>query len=238
MTSLIDRILLIFHFGYGVLQGIGKRSSSVFLSIALIAAAPLSAQDQTVRIAALGDSLTQGYGLLVHEGFTAQLQDWLDANAVTATIVNAGVSGDTTSGGLSRVDWTLTDDIDAMIVALGGNDVLRGSPPELARSNLDAILAAGAAKGIPMMIIGIAVPSNYGQDYQTQFSKIYPDLAKKYDALYVENFLGALTDLGEMSETIKTHVQPDGVHPNARGVSVIVDAIGPTVADLAGRATP
>lgn len=229
---------MIFHFGYGVLSGIGKRLSAVFLSIALMATAPTVAQAQTVRIAALGDSLTQGYGLLAHEGFTAQLQDWLDAQGTAATIVNAGVSGDTTSGGVSRVDWTLTDDIDALIVALGGNDVLRGIPPELARSNLDTIMAAGAAKGVPMMIVGISVPSNYGQDYKTDFEAIYPDLAEKYGALYFESFLKPLTDLGDMSETIKTHVQSDGVHPNAHGVSVIVNAMGPMVADLAARAAP
>ncbi|WP_417270946.1 arylesterase [Celeribacter sp.] len=215
-----------------------KRLSAVFLSIALMVAAPLAAQAQTVRIAALGDSLTQGYGLLAHEGFTAQLQDWLDAQGIAATIVNAGVSGDTTSGGLSRVDWTLTDDIDAMIVALGGNDVLRGIPPELARSNLDAIMAAGKAKGVPMMIVGISVPSNYGQDYKATFETIYPDLAEKYDALYFESFLKPLTDLGDMSKTITTHIQADGIHPNARGVSVIVEAMGPMVAELAARATP
>ncbi|WP_417259659.1 arylesterase [Celeribacter sp.] len=215
-----------------------KRLSAVFLSIALMVATPLAAQETNVRIAALGDSLTQGYGLLAHEGFTAQLQDWLDAQGIAATIVNAGVSGDTTSGGLSRVDWTLTDDINAMIVALGGNDVLRGIPPELARSNLDAIMAAGAAKGVPMMIVGISVPSNYGQDYKTAFETIYPDLAEKYDALYFESFLKPLTDLGDMSETITTHIQADGIHPNAQGVSVIVEAMGPMVAELATRATP
>lgn len=223
--------------GYGVGRRLGNHVSAIFLSIALTCAASASAA-QTVRIAALGDSLTQGYGLMDHEGFTAQLQDWLDANSVAAAIVNAGVSGDTTAGGLSRVEWTLSDDIDAMIVALGGNDVLRGIDPAVARANLRGIMEVGADKGVPMMIVGITAPGNYGADYKAEFEAIYSDLAADFDAIYVPSFLGPLEELGDMSDVIATYMQPDGIHPNAKGVGVIVEALGPTVAELADAVDP
>ncbi|MEM5477536.1 arylesterase [Pacificibacter sp. AS14] len=194
----------------------------------------VSAQaDDTVTIAALGDSLTQGYGLVQEDGFTVQLQDWLDGSNQDVIILNAGVSGDTTAGGLARVDWTLTPDVDAMIVTLGGNDVLRGTDPAVARGNLDGILSVAADKGIPVLLVGIDVPDNYGPDYKVEFSEIYPDLAAKYDTLYVDSFLRPLTELGTMTDVLGTYFQNDGIHPNAVGVGIIVDSIGPKVAELA-----
>lgn len=194
----------------------------------------VSAQaDDTVTIAALGDSLTQGYGLVQEDGFTVQLQDWLDSSNQDVIILNAGVSGDTTAGGLARVDWTLTPDVDAMIVTLGGNDVLRGTDPAVARGNLDGILSVAADKGIPVLLVGIDVPDNYGPDYKAEFSEIYPDLAAKYDTLYVDSFLRPLTELGTMTDVLGTYFQNDGIHPNAVGVGIIVDSIGPKVAELA-----
>jgi hypothetical protein len=122
-----------------------------------------------------------------------------------------------------------------MIVALGGNDVLRGTAPEVARANLDGILSMATARHIPVLLIGIDVPENYGADYKAQFSEIYPDLANKYNTLYSESFLGPLTTLGSMTDILEAYFQPDGIHPNATGVSIIVEAIGPMVADLAQR---
>jgi acyl-CoA thioesterase-1 len=232
----MKRFLNISNYGYGALIWAGKALSLVLVSVSLIVAAAGAHADEKVTIAALGDSLTQGYGLLQNDGFTAQLQDWLDAAGLSVTILNAGVSGDTTAGGLSRVEWTLTPDVDAMIVALGGNDVLRGTPPKVARANLDGILAAAAQKRVPVLLIGIGVPGNYGPVYKADFASIYPDLAAKYDTLYIENFLGPLTRSGEMSEVLSTYFQGDGIHPNAKGVGVIVDTIGPRVGDLAQRA--
>ncbi|WP_417274860.1 arylesterase [Celeribacter halophilus] len=202
----------------------------------LLIALPAFASAEPVRIAALGDSLTQGYGLVQQEGFTAQLQNWLDAHDVEATIVNAGVSGDTTAGGLSRVAWTLTPDIDAMIVALGGNDLLRGLSPDLSRANLAGILNVAQEKNIPVLLIGMQAPGNFGAEYKAQFDAIYPELAQDYGTLYVEGFLKPLTDIGPWEQVLKTHMQPDGIHPNAAGVAVIVEAIGPKVAELAERA--
>lgn len=210
--------------------------SLVLVSVSLIVAGTHASADETVTIAALGDSLTQGYGLVQDEGFTAQLQDWLTQADHDVVILNAGVSGDTTTGGFGRVDWTLTPDVDAMIVALGGNDVLRGTPPEVARANLDGILAKAADRSIPVLLIGIGVPDNYGAAYKAEFSAIYPDLAAKYDTLYIESFLGPLMQLGTMSEVLATYFQRDGIHPNAKGVGVIIETIGPKVAELAQKA--
>ncbi len=215
-----------------------KQACAIFLSVCLTLGGIAAASAENLRIAALGDSLTQGYGLMAQDGFTAQLQRWLDAKGAEATVVNAGVSGDTTAGGLSRVDWTLSDEIDAMIVALGGNDVLRGIPPEVARANLYAIMERGAAKGLPMMIIGITAPGNYGAEYKQEFEAIYADLAEEFDAVYVDSFLAPLEALGDMSETLKTHLQLDGIHPNEKGVAVIVEAIGPKVLELVERVDP
>lgn len=225
-------------FGYGVLRRIGKRFAQTFtvvlVQIWMICAASV-AMAEPVRIAALGDSLTQGYGLMQQDGFTAQLQDWLAAHHVDATIINAGVSGDTTAGGLSRVDWTLTPDIDAMILALGGNDLLRGLSPDLSRANLKGILEVAQAKNVPVLLVGMQAPGNYGAEYKARFDAIYPDLADTYGTLYFDGFLKPLTDLGLWEQILKTHMQADGVHPNATGVSVIVEAMGPTVEALVHR---
>lgn len=205
------------------------------LSLAL--AAPVAAQELT--IAALGDSLSQGYGLLQEDGFTAQLQDWLVARGHDVTVLNGGVSGDTTAGGLARVGWMLTPDVDAMIVALGGNDLLRGIPPEASRANLDGILQAAQAAGVPVLLVGLTAPGNYGPEYQAAFDAMYPDLAQAYDSLYVESFLGALSEAAEDDRqgVLSAYMQADGIHPNAAGVALIVEALGPEVERLIARAT-
>jgi acyl-CoA thioesterase-1 len=227
--------LKVYRYRYGVLTWGGKVLSALLVSVSLMGASARANADDTVTIAALGDSLTQGYGLVQDDGFTVQLQDWLSAANKDVIILNAGVSGDTTTGGLNRVDWTLTPDVDAMIVALGGNDVLRGTPPEVARANLDKILSIAAARNIPVLLIGIDVPENYGADYKAAFAAIYPDLATKYDTLFVLRLLGPLTHVGAMSLVFEAYFQRDGIHPNATGVGIIVDTIGPKVADLAQK---
>jgi acyl-CoA thioesterase-1 len=131
-----------------------------------------AAQADEVVIAALGDSLTQGYGLPAEQGFVPQLQAWLDAQGVEARLINAGVSGDTTAGGLSRVGWTLTPEVDAMIVTLGGNDLLRGLDPAQARSNISGILQAAKTADVEVLLVGMDAPGNYGPDYKAQFDAI------------------------------------------------------------------
>ena len=147
-------------------------------------------------------------------------------------VINAGVSGDTTAGGRSRVDWTLTPDVDAMIVTLGGNDFLRGIDPAVSRDNLDQILAAGEAAGVEMLLVGLDASANYGADFQAAFNAMYPDLAEKYDVpLYPAFFAGLLAAAGSQ-ERVRDFMQADGIHPNPLGVAAIVEAIGPSVRDL------
>ena len=126
----------------------------------------------TVTIAALGDSLTQGFGLPESQGFVPQMQSWLRAEGADVVLINAGVSGDTTQGGLSRVGWTLTPEVDAIIVALGGNDLLRGLDPAVSRANLDGILREAQAAGVEIMLVGMEAPGNYGPDYKAAFDAI------------------------------------------------------------------
>jgi len=194
-----------------------------------------AAQAETVTIAALGDSLTQGYGLVEQEGFVPQMQAWLRDHGADVEIINAGVSGDTTAGGLSRVDWTLTPEVDAMIVALGGNDMLRGIAPEVVRANLDGIMQAAAEADTPVLLVGMEAPGNYGPDYKAAFDSIYADLAEAYDSLLFDNFFaGIMSD--DLSRARARYMQPDGIHPNADGVKQIVSAMGPAVLDLVARA--
>ena len=203
------------------------------LTIASALASPAVAEP--VTIAALGDSLTQGYGLAPEDGFVPQLQNWLTANGAEVVLINAGVSGDTTAGGLSRVDWTLTPEVDAVIVALGGNDVLRGLPPSQARSNIDAILTKIAARDLPVLLAGIDTPNNYGPDYKAEFDALYSELASKHGALLVPDFLGGLTRIEDRAMVMREHMQGDAIHPNASGVALIVEAIGPKVLELIER---
>ena len=192
------------------------------------------AQAETVIIA-LGDSLTHGFGLPIEQGFVPQLKGWLDAVGHDARLINAGVSGDTTTGGLSRVDWTLTPDVDAMIVALGGNDLLRGIDPALSRSNIEGILQAAQAKGVDVLLIGMQAPGNYGPDYKAAFDAIYPELAVEYGAVYLDSFFAGFGDFVDDPARVQDLMQRDGIHPNADGVGRIVEAIGPKVVELIGK---
>lgn len=201
--------------------------------------APGAAAAEPVTIAALGDSLTHGYGLPPDQGFVPQLQAWLRARGLDVTVLNAGVSGDTTAGGLARLDWTLTPEVDALIVELGANDFLRGIDPATARANLDAILTRAGDAGLPVLLIGLPAPGNFGPDYKQQFDAIWPDLAAKHGTLLVTSFFRGLATPGADPAAERERVmQPDGTHPNAEGVARIVADIGPEVAALVARVTP
>lgn len=201
-----------------------------------LAGEPAAVAARPVTIAALGDSLTAGYGLPEGEGFVSQLQAWLRANgAPGVTVVNAGVSGDTSAGGLARVDWTLTEDVEGVILALGANDLLRGVDPAVTRANLDGILAKAQARDLPVLFAGIPAPGNYGAEYQAQFDAIFPELAEKHGATLFPNFLAGLGDRPDLV-TVGPYMQPDGLHPNAMGVAAVVAAIGPAVLDLVSAA--
>lgn len=198
----------------------------------LLVATPAMAEDVTVL--AFGDSLTQGYGLPEAQGLVPQLDAWLAAKGVKVDLINAGVSGDTTAGGAARVDWSLTPEVDAMIVTLGGNDLLRGLDPSDARSNLRAILESARSRDVEVLLVGMKAPGNYGAEYQTAFDSIYPDLAQEFGTLYFENFFAGLGQ--DDPAQARRYFQPDGIHPNSEGVERIVEALGPAVVDLVLRA--
>ncbi|MGI3170347.1 arylesterase [Pseudooceanicola sp. C21-150M6] len=216
---------------YGPSHLTRKAITLIFLTLMAV---PAMAQD--MRILALGDSLTQGYGLPDGEGFVPQLERWLAAHGHEAKVVNGGVSGDTTRGGLSRVEWSLADDIDAMIVTLGGNDILRGLDPAETRKNLSGILEAGKAAGVEMLLIGLPASGNYGAEYKQSFDANYPDLAEEYGTLYEPSFFTGLTGGDPDPSKYLKYMQGDGIHPNAEGVKLIVDQIGPRVVELMERA--
>ncbi|WP_226780281.1 arylesterase [Oceaniglobus trochenteri] len=218
---------------YGAVGRLRKRAVALTAALTLAVAPALAAP---VTVAALGDSLTQGYGLPPAQGFVPQLNAWLAEQGAEATVLNAGVSGDTTAGGLSRVEWTLTPEVDAMIVALGGNDLLRGIDPASSRANLDAILAKAGERGIPVLLIGMVAPGNYGPEFKRDFDAIYPDLAETHDTLYAPSFLGALERMDDRQATLARYIQGDGIHPNAEGVKLIVQDLGPKVLDLIEQA--
>lgn len=211
---------------YGPIRAL--RNVTLALSLALWAPIAMA----SVTIAALGDSLTAGFGLPREQGFTAQLQDWLRAQGADVTIANAGVSGDTTAGGLSRLDWTLSPSVKALIVNLGANDMLRGIDPAQSRSNLDAILKEATSRKIPILLVGIKSTRNFGPDYRTQFDAIYPELAAQYHTLFFPDFFGPFLAVNPDPAAMGQFLQDDHLHPNAKGVATIVAALGPQVLDL------
>jgi acyl-CoA thioesterase I len=181
--------------------------------------------DTPVKIVALGDSLTAGLGLPANEGFVPRLQAALAAKGVAVAIANAGVSGDTASGALARLDWSVPDGTDAVIVEIGANDMLRGIKPQVTRAALDTILQRLTGRHIAVLLCGMRAAPNLGADYGQSFESIYPELAAKYGTLVYPFFLdGVAADLGLL--------QKDGLHPSAAGVDVIVARILPKVEEL------
>ncbi|WP_149140061.1 arylesterase [Gemmobacter caeruleus] len=213
--------------GYGARRALGKAFITLIFPLS-VASAAVSAE--LPEIVALGDSLTAGYGLAEGEGFVPQLQAWLDAQGVPAHVVNAGVSGDTSAGGLARLDWSLTPETDALIVTLGGNDLLRGLDPATTRASLEAILQKAAARQLPVLLIGLPGPANFGPDWKAEFDAIFPDLAAKYGVMMEPNFFAGL-GTSDPAATAPL-MQADRIHPNPEGVKRIVAYLGPRVQAL------
>jgi len=192
----------------------------------LIVAVPATAQTpRPVTIVALGDSLTAGYQLPPADAFPVKLQAALRAKGVAVTVENAGVSGDTSSGGLDRLDWAVGDGVDAVILELGANDALRGIDPAITRRNLDAIITRLKERNIPILLTGMIAPPNMGSTYGAAFNPIFPDLAAKHGLLFDPFFLEGVAAERDLNLA-------DGMHPNGRGVDVIVRRILPKVEEL------
>jgi acyl-CoA thioesterase-1 len=210
---------------------------SWILAFALAALAALAGGAAAeVRILAFGDSLTAGSGLPPSEGFVPQLQAWLRANgAPDATVLNAGVPGETSAEGLARIDGALGPDIDAVIVELGANDMLRHLDVGAMRENLDGILTAIGEEDLPALLAGVPAPPNYPAAYRKAFKAAFRDLARRHDAIYVSSFFGGMAE-GRNMRQIMGLFQPDGLHSNAEGVAAIVEGMGPPVLELVERA--
>ena len=187
--------------------------------------------DSQIRILMLGDSLTQGYGLEEKKGLVPKLQNWLSTNNVEVLLINGGVSGDTTLGGFERLDWLLAPNINGVVVALGGNDLLRGFDPKFTKNNLQAIFKNLKSKGINSVIVGTISPINYGPQFKKEYDAIYPSLAREYNLSYIDSLFSPLIDKKTQEISVNL-LQADGIHPNEKGVEAIVNYIGPVIKDF------
>lgn len=178
-------------------------------------------------ILAFGDSLMAGYGLDTEDSFTVQLENTLKASGADVSVINAGVSGDTSSGGFARLEWVLAsqENLDLVIVEFGGNDALRGIHPDITRRSMDKMLAILQTKKIPTMIAGMIAPPNLGPIYGEQFNSIYSDLAEKYNVPLYPFFLDGVAGILELN-------QPDTIHPNKKGVGIITQRLAPFIIEV------
>ena len=191
------------------------------MTIATIASAQAQPAAKPIKLVVLGDSLSAGLGLPAQEAFPAKLQKALQAKGIDIDMVNAGVSGDTSSGGRDRLDWSVAEGTEGVIVELGANDALRGIDPDLTRAALTDIVTRLKARKIPVMLCGMMAPPNYGADYAARFNSIYPDLAKQFDLRLYPFFLDGVAADAKLN-------QADGIHPTAEGVDIIVNNMLPT----------
>jgi acyl-CoA thioesterase-1 len=218
---------------YGISFAAVERPARAFLCVlafALSAALPASAQAQTARpikMVVLGDSLSAGLGLPASAAFPARLQKSLKARGLDVDMINAGVSGDTSSGGRDRLDWSIPEGTEAVILELGGNDALRGLDPKVTHAALTDILTRLKARRIAVLLCGMVAPPNYGADYSRAFSAIYPDLAKTFQVPLYPFFLEGVATEAKLN-------QADGIHPTAEGVDMIVKNILPAVEAFLG----
>jgi len=181
------------------------------------------------RIVVLGDSLTAGLGLPADESYPALLQRRIDALGLDYEVVNAGVSGDTSAGGLSRLDWALEGDVRILLVALGGNDALRALPPDELRGNLSTIIERAQAKQITVVLAGMEAPRNFGRDYVVRFHQVYPDLARKYNVALVPFLLQDVAGIDRLN-------QRDGIHPTAEGAEIVAGNVWSALKPLVSAA--
>jgi len=198
---------------------------AIMAPFSLRSAAAQAPANKPIKLVVLGDSLTAGYGLPADAAFPVRLQKALKDKGIEVEMSNAGVSGDTTSGGLARLDWSVPEDTTAVIVELGANDALRGIDPKIPRAALGQILERLKARKIPVLLCGMLAPPNFGADYAAQFNAIYPDLAKAFGVPLYPFFLQGVAGDAALN-------QGDGIHPTAAGVDIIVKAMLPSVEAL------
>ncbi|MGR4846364.1 arylesterase [Rhizobium sp. LARHSG275] len=202
-----------------------KVAALQFTVIAVSLILATAADARTINLVGFGDSLMAGYQLPPGDGFPEKLQTALKAKGLDVTIANAGVSGDTTTGGLARIDWSVPDGTDGVILELGANDALRGIPPEESEKNLDQMIARLKDRGIAVLLAGIIAPPNMGADYAARFNPIYQKLSEKHGLPLYAFFLdGVALEAGLKLD--------DGMHPNARGVDVMVEKMEPAVTNF------
>ena len=183
------------------------------------------AYTKSLNVIVLGDSLVAGYGLLKNDGFINQLQNKINSNNIKLNLVNGGVSGETSSGLMNRLEWVLEEKFDGVIVSIGANDALRGINPKLTFQNINNILNYLKKNKIPSMLIGMKAPNNLGKDYVSEFNKIYPNLAKIYRVSFYPFFLKDVALVPSLN-------QDDMIHPNKKGVKKIVENIYPYFIDF------
>jgi acyl-CoA thioesterase I len=206
--------------------------AAVFVALAFVLGLGTArAQDAPVKLAVLGDSIAAGYGLSPDQAFPVRLQAALAAQGRKVTVLNHGVSGDTTAGGLERVDWMLADKPDIVLVALGGNDMLRGTDPAATERNLDAIITKLKAAGVEVWLAGMVAPRNFGPEYTKAFDSLYGRLAAKYDVPLYPFLLDGVAQVDGLN-------QADGIHPNTKGVDVLVERLLPFVTRNLDRYRP
>ena len=179
------------------------------------------------KVFILGDSITHGFGLPQEEGLVIQLSYWFSNNGIAVDFINGGVSGDTSAGGLERLSWSLTEDVSAVVVALGSNDVLRGFPPEITKENLSAIIDIAQSNKLPVLLVGTYAPGNYGEEYKKDFDAIFTDLAVEKNIAYIDSYLKPLLDEVTQGKDVSHLLQADGLHPNPNGVQIIIEYIAP-----------
>lgn len=219
---------MIFGIGYGGFAATVNSRIAALLALVLCLAAGAGhaqsgpAQSGAVKIAILGDSLAAGYGVKPEQAFPARLQAALQQQARNVTILNHGVSGDTTAGGVGRIDWMLADKPDIVLVELGGNDALRGSDPAGTERNLDAIITKLKDAGVTVWLAGMLAPRNYGPEYAAQFDGLYKRLADKHGVPLYPFFLDGVAQDPALN-------QADGIHPNPKGVDTVVERILPFI---------
>jgi acyl-CoA thioesterase-1 len=192
-----------------------------------LAEGPAGESAKPVKMVVLGDSLSAGYGLAGTAAFPIRLQKALDAKGIKVDMINAGVSGDTSSGGRDRLDWSIPEGTQAVIVELGANDALRGTDPAVTRAALSDILTRLKARGIAVLLCGMVAPPNYGSDYAARFNAIYPELSKSFGVPLYPFFLEGIAADAKLN-------QADGMHPTPEGVDIIVKNILPTVEAFLG----